>query len=129
MATGLPIMITGTNTWQTAVSLQNFNVDIPEDDRERIELVQDYVAGHIDKHRIESLSAKSTRSPSPEPAGLPLSADRAGPSGQQARRCRKGRTAHHQGCRHLCRAVSPVRCCWATGRDPAASLNSRAWCS
>jgi phosphate acetyltransferase len=62
MATGLPIMITGTNTWQTAVSLQNFNVDIPEDDRERIELVQDYVAGHIDKHWIESLSAKSTRS-------------------------------------------------------------------
>jgi phosphate acetyltransferase len=55
-------MITGTNTWQTAVSLQNFNVDIPEDDRERIELVQDYVAGHIDKHWIESLSAKSTRS-------------------------------------------------------------------
>ena len=45
MATGLPIT-TGTNTWQTAVSLQNFNVDIPEDDRERIELVQDYVAGH-----------------------------------------------------------------------------------
>ncbi|MCV5785410.1 DRTGG domain-containing protein, partial [Escherichia coli] len=34
MATGLPIMMTGTNTWQTAVSLQNFNVDIPEDDRE-----------------------------------------------------------------------------------------------
>ena len=62
MATGLPIMITGTNTWQTAVSLQNFNVDIPEDDRERIELVQDCVAGHIDKHWIESLSAKSTRS-------------------------------------------------------------------
>ena len=56
MATGLPIMITGTNTWQTAVSLQNFNVDIPEDDRERIELVQDYVAGHIDKHWIESLT-------------------------------------------------------------------------
>ena len=52
MATGLLIMITGTNTWQTAVSLQNFNVDIPEDDRERIELVQDYVAGHIDKHWI-----------------------------------------------------------------------------
>ncbi|MGL4795599.1 MAG: phosphate acetyltransferase, partial [Aeromonas jandaei] len=50
------------NTWQTAVSLQNFNVDIPEDDRERIELVQDYVAGHIDKHWIESLTISSTRS-------------------------------------------------------------------
>ena len=62
MATGLPIMMTGTNTWQTAVSLQNFNVDIPEDDRERIELVQDYVAGHIDKHWIESLTVSSTRS-------------------------------------------------------------------
>ncbi|MGL5325376.1 MAG: phosphate acetyltransferase, partial [Aeromonas sp.] len=60
--TGLPIMMTGTNTWQTAVSLQNFNVDIPEDDRERIELVQDYVAGHIDKHWIESLTISSTRS-------------------------------------------------------------------
>ncbi|MGL4504435.1 MAG: phosphate acetyltransferase, partial [Aeromonas sobria] len=46
----------------TAVSLQNFNVDIPEDDRERIELVQDYVAGHIDKHWIESLTVSSTRS-------------------------------------------------------------------
>ncbi len=62
MATGLPILMTGTNTWQTAVSLQNFNVEIPSDDVTRIELVQDYVAGHIDKHWIESLTAVSTRS-------------------------------------------------------------------
>ena len=32
------------------------------DDKARIELVQDYVAGHIDKHWIESLTAVSTRS-------------------------------------------------------------------
>ena len=62
MATGLPILMTSTNTWQTAVSLQNFNVEIPDDDVTRIELVQDYVAGHIDKHWVESLTAVSTRS-------------------------------------------------------------------
>ena len=62
MQTGLPIMMIDTNTWQTAVSLQNFNVEIPADDIIRIELVQDYVAGHIDKHWLESLTAASTRS-------------------------------------------------------------------
>jgi len=60
MQTGLPILINDTNTWQTAVSLQNFNVEIPFDDTVRIELVQDYVAGHVDKHWIESLTAAST---------------------------------------------------------------------
>ena len=49
-----------TNTWQTAVSLQNFNVEIPIDDNSRIELVQDYVAGHIDKHWLESLTSESS---------------------------------------------------------------------
>ena len=49
-----------TNTWQTAVSLQNFNVEIPIDDNARIELVQDYVAGHIDKHWLESLTSESS---------------------------------------------------------------------
>ncbi|MFB0955327.1 MAG: phosphate acetyltransferase, partial [Aeromonadaceae bacterium] len=62
MQTGLPIMMIDTNTWQTAVSLQNFNLEIPADDIERIELVQDYVAGHIDKHWLDSLTAASSRS-------------------------------------------------------------------
>ncbi|WP_319783541.1 phosphate acetyltransferase [Oceanisphaera sp. IT1-181] len=61
MKTGLPILMVNTNTWQTAVTLQDFNLEIPLDDLERIELVQDYVAGHIDKHWIESLTAKSVR--------------------------------------------------------------------
>ena len=61
MQTGLPIMMIDTNTWQTAVSLQNFNLEIPADDIERIEMVQDYVAGHIDKHWLETLTAESTR--------------------------------------------------------------------
>jgi phosphate acetyltransferase len=60
MQTGLPILMIDTNTWQTAVSLQNFNVEIPIDDNSRIELVQDYVAGHIDKHWLESLTSESS---------------------------------------------------------------------
>jgi phosphate acetyltransferase len=59
--TGLPVMLIGTNTWQTALALQSFNMEIPADDIERIELVQDYVAGHIDKHWIESLTSESPR--------------------------------------------------------------------
>ncbi|MCE2593390.1 phosphate acetyltransferase [Motilimonas cestriensis] len=58
--TGLPIMLIGTNTWQTSVRLQSFNVEIPTDDAERIELVQDYVAGHVDKHWIATLTQGST---------------------------------------------------------------------
>ena len=119
MATGLPIAITGTNTWQTAVSLQNFNVEIPEDDRERIELVQDYVAGHIDKHWIESLRQVHPL-PSPEPAGLPLSADRAGPSGQQARRAAGREEPRTIKAAAICaeRGYRPSGAAGQPGRDP-----------
>ncbi|QUM91484.1 phosphate acetyltransferase [Moritella sp. 36] len=67
MATGLPIMLTTTNTWQTALTLQNFNLDIPADDKQRIEAVQDYIASHIDKQWIETLTlgTKRTRRLSP----------------------------------------------------------------
>ncbi|CAG9001674.1 MAG: Phosphate acetyltransferase [Candidatus Celerinatantimonas neptuna] len=59
--TGLPIMLIETNTWQTALALQSFNMEIPVDDADRIEQVQDYIAGHIDKHWIESLASESAR--------------------------------------------------------------------
>ncbi|MGO1247129.1 MAG: phosphate acetyltransferase, partial [Oceanisphaera sp.] len=62
METGLPILMVDTNTWQTAVNLQHFNIEIPIDDRQRIGVVQDYMASHIDQNWIESLSATSTRS-------------------------------------------------------------------
>jgi phosphate acetyltransferase len=61
MATGLPIMITLTNTWQTALTLQNFNLDIPADDKPRIEAVQEYIASHIDKQWIETLTKGTQR--------------------------------------------------------------------
>ncbi|MFM2485306.1 phosphate acetyltransferase [Celerinatantimonas yamalensis] len=59
--TGLPMMLINTNTWQTALVLQSFNMEIPVDDVDRIEQVQDYIAGHIDKHWIESLASESAR--------------------------------------------------------------------
>ncbi|MEH0835283.1 phosphate acetyltransferase [Pectobacterium cacticida] len=60
--TGLPVFMVNTNTWQTSLSLQSFNLEVPADDRQRVELVQEYVARHIDPQWIDSLSAASERS-------------------------------------------------------------------
>ncbi|CAG9296398.1 phosphate acetyltransferase [Celerinatantimonas diazotrophica] len=59
--TGLPVMLINSNTWQTALAMQSFNMNIPVDDAPRIEQVQDYIAGHVDKHWIESLTSESAR--------------------------------------------------------------------
>ncbi|MCX8956622.1 phosphate acetyltransferase [Erwinia psidii] len=61
-ATGLPVFMVATNTWQTSLSLQSFNLEVPADDTQRIERVQEYVASHIDSDWIESLTAASERS-------------------------------------------------------------------
>jgi len=54
-ATGLPMFMVNTNTWQTSLSLQSFNLEVPIDDIQRIEKVQEYVASHIDADWVESL--------------------------------------------------------------------------
>jgi len=60
--TGLPVLMVDTNTWQTSLNLQNFNLAVPADDHERVEKVQNYVASHINSQWIESLTAASERS-------------------------------------------------------------------
>jgi len=60
MEAGLPILLIKSNTWQTAQRLQNFNMEIPVDDLERIEKVQEYIAGHIDKHWLNTLTEDSS---------------------------------------------------------------------
>ncbi|WP_205680319.1 phosphate acetyltransferase [Brenneria alni] len=60
--TGLPVFMVKTNTWQTSLSLQSFNLEVPADDHQRVEKVQEYVASHIDPQWIDSLSAESERS-------------------------------------------------------------------
>ncbi|WP_075050727.1 phosphate acetyltransferase [Pantoea eucrina] len=60
--TGLPVFMVKTNTWQTSLSLQSFNLEVPADDMQRIEKVQEYVAGFINADWVESLTATSERS-------------------------------------------------------------------
>lgn len=60
--TGLPVFGVKTNTWQSSLSLQSFSLEVPVDDKERIEKVQDFVASHIDGQWIESMTAASSRS-------------------------------------------------------------------
>ena len=60
--TGLPVFMVNTNTWQTSLSLQSFNLEVPSDDTQRIEKVQEYIASHINSDWVESLTAASERS-------------------------------------------------------------------
>ncbi|GAB7215005.1 phosphate acetyltransferase [Dickeya oryzae] len=60
--TGLPVFMVKTNTWQTSLNLQSFNLELPPDDHERVEKVQEYVARHIDAQWIDSLTATSEHS-------------------------------------------------------------------
>ncbi len=53
---GLPIFKAQGNTWQTSLNLQSFSLEVPADDKERIEFINDHVAGHIDGPWIDSLS-------------------------------------------------------------------------
>ncbi|MDF7681448.1 phosphate acetyltransferase [Enterobacteriaceae bacterium ESL0689] len=61
-ATGLPVFMVKTNTWQTSLNLQRVNLEVPSDDHERIEKIQEFVAGYINADWIESLTATSERS-------------------------------------------------------------------
>ncbi|MBD2810293.1 phosphate acetyltransferase [Xenorhabdus sp. Vera] len=60
-STGLPVFTVNTNTWQTSLNLQSFSLEVPADDHERIEKVQNYVAQHISSEWIDSLAAASER--------------------------------------------------------------------
>lgn len=48
--TGLPIFKAQGNTWQTSLNLQSFSLEVPADDKERIEFISEHVASHIDGH-------------------------------------------------------------------------------
>ncbi|WVD64984.1 phosphate acetyltransferase [Utexia brackfieldae] len=55
-ATGLPVFTVDSNTWQTSINLQNFNLEVPVDDKDRIEEVQNFVADHIASSWLKSLT-------------------------------------------------------------------------
>ncbi|WP_252465417.1 phosphate acetyltransferase [Microbulbifer okhotskensis] len=61
MEKGLPILLVNSNTWHTVMSLQSFNLRTPADDRERVDRVQEFFAGHLDENWVDSLSQVSDR--------------------------------------------------------------------
>ncbi|QTH64333.1 phosphate acetyltransferase [Psychrosphaera ytuae] len=54
--TGLPVLSTKSDTWDTSMLLQNFNMEVPVDDEQRIERVKDHTARHISDQWIQSLT-------------------------------------------------------------------------
>ncbi len=52
---GLPILSVKTDTLRTAISLQNLNVKLPEDDVERRTALKEFVASHINTDWIKEL--------------------------------------------------------------------------
>ncbi|MDR9826821.1 phosphate acetyltransferase [Vibrio sp. FNV 38] len=59
---GLPIFKAQGNTWQTSLNLQSFSIEVPADDKERIEFINEHVAGNIDGNWIESMTEGTQKS-------------------------------------------------------------------
>ncbi len=59
--TGLPVFSAKGNTWQTSLNLQSFSLEVPPEDKDRVEAVNEYIASHIDGQWIDSLTEGSTR--------------------------------------------------------------------
>ncbi len=57
---GLPILLTEEDTWRTAQLLQNFNLEVPTDDLQRIDKVKQHTADCIDTVWLQSLTARIT---------------------------------------------------------------------
>ncbi|WP_282176622.1 phosphate acetyltransferase [Vibrio nereis] len=60
--TGLPIFKANGNTWQTSLNLQSFSLEVPADDKQRIEFINEHVASHIDGNWIESMTEGTQKS-------------------------------------------------------------------
>ena len=57
----MPVFRIEGNTWQTALSLQNFNLEVPVDDKERIENIKHYTSEKLDAAFVNGLVAASSR--------------------------------------------------------------------
>ncbi len=68
--TGLPIFRIEGNTWQTALSLQSFSLEVPVDDKERIDAIKQYVSEQFDAGFIEGISKGAVRARRLSPAAF-----------------------------------------------------------
>lgn len=60
MKTGLPIILCHENTWRTAQLLNMMNTEVPADDVERMDLVMDSIATHLDANFLMECVSKQT---------------------------------------------------------------------
>jgi phosphate acetyltransferase len=61
LETGLPVLLTNENTWQTSLNLHMFNQEVPADDEQRINRVMEHTAACIDPVWVASISKGSDR--------------------------------------------------------------------
>lgn len=53
--TGLPVLTTESDTWETSLLLQRFNLEVPTDDEQRIERVKEHTASHISTAWVKTM--------------------------------------------------------------------------
>lgn len=56
LQSGLPVLSVSTGSYDTATQLNQLNKEIPIDDRERAEIITDFVASHLDSHWLHQRS-------------------------------------------------------------------------
>jgi phosphate acetyltransferase len=61
LETGLPVLLTQENTWQTSLNLHMFNQEVPADDEQRINRVMEHSAACINSDWVASISKDSNR--------------------------------------------------------------------
>ena len=67
---GVPVFRVEGNTWQTALSLQSFSLEVPADDKERITSIKEYVASQFNHGFIDEISKAATRARRLSPAAF-----------------------------------------------------------
>ncbi|QLB44649.1 phosphate acetyltransferase [Mannheimia pernigra] len=68
--TGVPVFRIEGNTWQTALSLQSFSLEVPVDDKERIAAIKEYMASQFNANFIDDMSKAGTRTRRLSPAAF-----------------------------------------------------------
>jgi phosphate acetyltransferase len=103
---GLPILVTDGDTWETARRLRDFNRSVPRGDFERIQLSREFAAGHIDRAWIEAMGdGEPTERRLSPPAFRHMLARRAGrvmrrivlPEGDEPRTIKAAVLCRHRG--------------------------------
>ncbi|VTR34668.1 phosphate acetyltransferase [Actinobacillus pleuropneumoniae] len=67
---GVPVFRVEGNTWQTALNLQSFSLEVPADDKERISSIKEYVASQFNHGFIDEISKAATRARRLSPAAF-----------------------------------------------------------